>query len=318
VSPAADPAAIAQALRAAGLLAVGRPVLVMVSGGRDSVCLLDLAVAVVGAGAVRALHVNYGLRAGAGLDEELCRSLCERLGVELEVRRPARDRAGNLQAWARDERYRAARELAGGEDIAVGHTASDQVETILYRLASSPSRRALLGMAPREGTLVRPLLALTRQDTAAYCAARGLTWREDESNDEPAYARARVRHHLVPALRAIHPAAEANVLALAGRLREEGDVLDALVSEVLGSAGDIELARLAALHPALARLVVQRLADAAAGRPAPGVGARAPELLRSSTWAEGCARCAEPGAWPSSRWAERAPRAGAAGVHTLR
>lgn len=272
--------ALVDAVRAGGLLARGRDVLVMLSGGRDSVCLLDLAVRVAGACSVRALHVNYGLRVAAGLDEELCRRLCETLGVPLEVRRPlARDRTGNLHAWARAERYRAAFALAGEADVAVGHTATDQVETILYRLASSPSRRALLGMSPREGALVRPLLGFTREETAAYCVAAGLQWREDESNDDSGFARARVRHELVPALRAIHPAAERNVLTLAGRLREEAAVLDELVDSVLDGADCVEVARLAALPGAVAVLVVQRLADAAAGGPAPGVGARVGEIL---------------------------------------
>ncbi|MEA2395233.1 MAG: tRNA(Ile)-lysidine synthase, partial [Solirubrobacteraceae bacterium] len=136
-------------VRATGLLAADAAVLVLLSGGRDSVCLLDVAVA-LGCRA-RALHVNYGLREGAAGDEAHCRALCERLGVELEVeaaRRPD-DAPGNLQAWARDVRYAAAARAAGGGLVAVGHTASDQAETVLYRLAVSPGRRALLGMEPR-------------------------------------------------------------------------------------------------------------------------------------------------------------------------
>jgi tRNA(Ile)-lysidine synthase len=84
---------------------------------------------------------------------------------------------------------------------------------------------------------------------------------------------------VLPALRSVHPAAEHNVLVVAGRLREEAAVLDELVDEVLDGADSVELARLATLPVSLAVLVVQRLADAAAGGPAPGVGARVGEIL---------------------------------------
>src|SRR4051812_21551014 len=119
---------------ATGLLSGGRPVLVLLSGGRDSVCLLDVAVALCGAEAVGALHVNYGLRDEAGGDEAHCARLCATLGVALEVARPRRPAgaAGNLQAWARDARYAAGMrraEVADGR-LAVGHTASDQAETV--------------------------------------------------------------------------------------------------------------------------------------------------------------------------------------------
>ncbi|MGI8429011.1 MAG: tRNA lysidine(34) synthetase TilS [Solirubrobacteraceae bacterium] len=259
----------------------------MYSGGRDSTCLLDLAVRIAGREAVTALHVNYGLRESADGDERHCGEQCERLGVPLQLcrpRRPApapgRPGVGNLQAWARDARYGAGAQLAlaGGAALAAGHTATDQVETILYRLASSPSRRALLGMRPRDGLLIRPLLAISRGQTAAYCEQRGLPWREDESNASSRFARTRVRAGLAGALREVHPGAQENVLALAEILRDEAEVLDGLVSQVLDCGHEIELRRLRELPVALRRLVVQRLADDALGRPAPGAARRADEV----------------------------------------
>jgi tRNA(Ile)-lysidine synthase len=261
-----------------GLLAAGRPVVVLLSGGRDSTCLLDLAVRIAGPGAITAVHVNYGLRADADADERHCTALCRRLDVPLEVRRPRGHGGGNLQAWAREARYAAAREVAGETDIAAGHTASDQVETILYRLASSPSRRAILGMKPRDGQLVRPLLRYTREQTAAYCLERELSWRDDRSNDDPAYARNRVRAELVPALKRIHPAAEQNVLALSSLLRDECEVLDTLVDAALHGGSQISLAALREQPRAVRRLIVQQLADEAVGGPAPGVARRADEI----------------------------------------
>lgn len=275
-----------EAVREGGMLPPGRPMVAMLSGGRDSVCLLDLAVCLLGGDLVTALHVNYGLRDDSDADEEHCAALCERLGVGLEVERPRRPEGpGNLQAWARDTRYAAAARLAERADglIATGHTADDQVETILYRLASSPSRRALLGMRPHDGRLVRPLLGFTRVETTAYCEERGLSWRDDPSNDESAYARNRVRHGLAAALAEVHPAAAQNVLRTAELLRDEAEVLDALVAaELDGGNGSprntIELERLAELPPALRRLVVQQLADRAAGRPVAGAANHAEEV----------------------------------------
>ena len=163
--------------------------------------------------------------------------------------------------------------------MAAGHTASDQVETILYRLAASPGRRALLGMVAVEGRLVRPLLAVTREQTTAYCEARGLRWREDSSNEDQRYARTRVRHGLLEALRAVHPAAEANVLRTAELLRAETQLLDTLVSEELAGASSIAIKRLEQMPAALARMVVVRLAEDAAGTYVPQAGERVQELI---------------------------------------
>jgi tRNA(Ile)-lysidine synthase len=294
-------------VREEALLAGPRAVLVMLSGGRDSVCLLDLAVALRGPAEVRALHVNYGLRALADEDERHCARLCDALGVELGVVRAGgadadaaggeredgqgaqasqSAQSGNVQAWAREVRYRAAERMAepSAATVASGHTAGDQVETILYRLAASPGRRALLGMSARDSTpagypLVRPLLGFTREQTTAYCRERDLAWREDESNASMQYARSRVRLGLLPALRAVHPAAEANVLRTAQLLRDEAALLDSLVDAELDSAGAIALERLEALPAPLARLVVVRLAEQAAGTYVPQAGGRVAELL---------------------------------------
>lgn len=265
--------------RASGLIEPGAPVVVLLSGGRDSVCLLDVTRRLAGDASVRALHLNYGLRDEAGDDERHCLALCAELGIALAVERPGAPSPGNLQAWAREARYAAARRLAEGALIAAGHTATDQAETILYRLAASPGRRALLGMRPREGRVVRPLLAVTREETAAYCEAHDLVWREDASNDSRDYARNRVRHELVEALRSLHPAAEANVVRTAELLRDEAAVLDEIVAEILAGRDRVDAARLAALPPALRRLAARRLAEDVTGRLVPAAAERIEEIL---------------------------------------
>lgn len=277
---------VQRVLAAAGdppLLGPGDAVVVLVSGGRDSVCLLDLAVRLCGVDRLLALHVNYGLRgAESDADEELVRELCAAAEVGLDVvHAPPAPARGNLQSWARDLRYAEAvsRARGRGARIAAGHTATDQAETVLYRLAASPGRRALLGMAAVDGILIRPLLGVTRELTAGYCRERGLEWRDDATNAGEKYARSRCRHGLAAALGELHPAAVENVVRTSGLLRDEAAVLDELVSGVLAGRDHVLLSRLGELSPALARLVVIRLAEDAAGRLVPAAGGRVPELL---------------------------------------
>jgi tRNA(Ile)-lysidine synthase len=255
-----------EAARASGLVATGEPLLVMLSGGGDSVCLLDVALRLDAH--VAALHVNYGLRPGADEDESFVAKLCERLGVPLHSERADLGTGGNLQDRARQIRYALAERYARG-DYAAGHTASDQAETVLYRLAVSPGSRALHGMPARRGRLVRPLLAVTSREVRDYLQARGLEWREDPSNADRRFARARVRHDLLEAMRSVGPAPEHTIAETARQLREEAEVLDAAVSDALDELGGgpgVSLPALRELAPALRRLVLRRLAG---GRPVP-------------------------------------------------
>jgi tRNA(Ile)-lysidine synthase len=250
-----------QAARESGLVREGEPLLVMLSGGGDSVCLLDV-TARLGARAT-ALHVNYGLREGADEDEAFCRELCEGMGVPLLVERVQLPEGGNLQERARDARYALA-ERHAERDYAAAHTATDQAETVLYRLAVSPGRRPLLGMAPRRGRLVRPLLRVTRAEVREYLHDRRLDWREDPSNADRRFARARVRHDVLEALRTLGPAVEATIAETALQLRDEAEVLERAAAEALESLGGgpaVSLADLRAQPAALARLVLRELAD---------------------------------------------------------
>jgi tRNA(Ile)-lysidine synthase len=249
-------------------------VLALLSGGADSVCLLHALVEMLGPERVQALHVDHGLRPSSTADARFCKELCTALGVELHVETVEIPAEGNVEGLARDARYAAAervRAAAGLDLIATGHTGSDQVETVLYRLVSSPGRRAVLGMEERRGRLIRPLLPVSREDTHAYCRAAGLRWREDETNADRSRARNLIRHEVLPLLREVSSAAEPNVQATAAELRDEAEVLERAVDEALrrtgagGAPPAVDAARLAAEPPALRRLVLRRLAEAAAG-----------------------------------------------------
>jgi tRNA(Ile)-lysidine synthase len=251
--------------RDGGLIRSGEPLLVLLSGGGDSVCLLDVA-ARIGA-KVSALHVNYGLRPTSDGDEEFCRRLCDRLGVPLTVETVELPQSGNLQAEAREARYALA-EAATTGDFAAAHTASDQAETVLYRLAVSPGSRALRGMEARRGRLVRPLLEVTREEVREYLRERYLQWREDPSNADARFARARVRHEVITALKHLSPKAELTIAETARQLREEAEILDIAAADALQALGGgpaVQLAALEHLPVALRRLVLRTLAENAAG-----------------------------------------------------
>jgi tRNA(Ile)-lysidine synthase len=185
-------------VRAHDLIPPGGEVVCLVSGGADSTCLWH-ALRTLGC-RVGALHVNHGLR-GPESDEDarFCR---ERLGAEV-VEAPPSGRA--TEAELRELRYSIARDRLR----ATGHTASDQVETVLYRLAASGTTTGI--RAKRDDGVVRPLLAVWREETEAYCRAEGLPFRVDSSNEDT--LRGVIRAEIVPALRRLHPAAERNVLA---------------------------------------------------------------------------------------------------------
>ena len=191
-----------------------------VSGGADSMALLQVLLELreTFGYPLTACHVNHGLRGEtADRDEAFVRAECARLGVPLTVFRPADvgmtvpPHAG--EDWARRLRYACfAQLLAGGIDcIATAHTATDQAETLLFRLARGTGLHGAGGIRPRRPGYCRPLLGLTRAETEALCAAFGQGWVTDETNESDAYARNRLRHGAVPALRSVNDAAEENL-----------------------------------------------------------------------------------------------------------
>lgn len=263
-----------------------RPALVMVSGGQDSLALLHLLagplVRRVGPASLHALHINHHLRgAESDADEALVVAACASLGTSLTVvHRPIDKRLGNVQEGAREARRKAALEVAaeaGCDRIALGHTADDQVETLLYRLGRYGGLAALAGMRPDEAPWVRPLLGCRRVETAAYCAAYGLEFAHDRGNAYPGYARTAVREQVLPAWEAALPGAvEAACRAaeVASEMRELAvEVLSgssAAVPQGLGAlvgTEELSVSVLLGLSPPLRRLLLHAWLEARA-RPA--------------------------------------------------
>ena len=191
------PDRVERTIRRHGLIPPGGEVTCLVSGGADSTCLWHVLQAL--GYRVSALHVNHGLRGDESeADARFCRDL---LGAEV-VEAP-----GGTEDELRDARY----SLATDRLRATGHTASDQVETVLYRLVSSGRPG---GIKPRrEDGVVRPLLEVWREETRAYCGAEGLPYCEDSSN--AGTKRGLIRRQILPLLEELDPRARENLLSLA-------------------------------------------------------------------------------------------------------
>ncbi|TML23313.1 MAG: tRNA lysidine(34) synthetase TilS [Actinobacteria bacterium] len=197
------------------LIPPGGEITCLVSGGPDSTCLWH-ALRALGYG-VTALHVNHGLR-GAESEED-ARFCSERLDAVVV------DGSG---ARTEDELRRVRYSFLTDRLRATGHTATDRVETVLYRLVSSGVPGAI--KAKREDGVVRPLLEVWRDETEAYCRAEGLEFRIDSSN--PDTKRGLIRDEILPRLRELHPAADKNLLRLA---EERPSALDELLASAVGS-----------------------------------------------------------------------------------
>jgi tRNA(Ile)-lysidine synthetase-like protein len=208
------------------LIPPGGAVCCLVSGGADSTCLWHV-LRELGY-RVSAVHVDHGLR-GAESDADAlhCREL-----MGAEIVRPVGARLASpspaTEADLRELRYR----LTEGRGLrATGHTASDQVETVLYRLVSSGNAK---GIKPRrEDGVVRPLLAIWREETEAYCREHGLPFRVDTSNEDT--KRGLIRREILPLLRELHPGAEQNLLALAEERPRLPRTLEQTLAELLAS-----------------------------------------------------------------------------------
>lgn len=283
-------------IRTSRLLPGGAEAVVMVSGGADSACIAAGLARRLGAEQVHALHVNYGLRASAAEGELAARRLCAALRIDLHIERPKGPLTGNLQAAARAIRYEAAERLrarAGADLIATGHTRTDVAETLIYRLASSPGSRALLGLAPRAGRVVRPLLSIERERARELVAAAGLPFADDETNDDLGFARNRIRAQVLPVLAELNPGAQRNIFETRAELAEEAALLERLVLDALTAAGAdagavaISAAALNAFEPGLRRLALRALAERAAGRPVALGRTRAAEIVRLASEPEG-------------------------------
>ncbi len=260
-----------------GMLNRGNGVVVACSGGIDSMTLLhlfslfaknwDLRLAVA--------HLNHGLRGEeADKDETFVRQRTEALGVpffskRIDLKSLAAEKGQNLQEAGREVRYRFFEEVSdktGGNRIAFGHNADDQAETVIMRIVRGAGLKGLGGIPPVRGNIIRPLIEITREEIGVYGLAEKIEFREDPSNADKKYLRNRVRHDVIPLLKALNPNACVELCNLSGFARDANAYLEeeaarAFARISLSTGGDdgtvcLNLAKINGLPSILKRKVI--------------------------------------------------------------
>ena len=231
------------------------PVILMVSGGADSIALLHMAATEPldlgdGAGLARVakerlhvLHVNHLLRgADADADQHFVQETCDSLGIHctvlrVDVAKLAQERDGNVEEIGRRVRYDAARELAQKlcveqgvsrqkAKILTAHTADDRAETFMMNVMRGSGMSGLASIPRHRGLIYRPLLDYTHDQLKDWLKARGLDWHEDATNTDTHYLRAYMRHNVLPLLKARNPMLVQTVCKIADLMTDEDDYLE--------------------------------------------------------------------------------------------
>ena len=247
-------------LKEQALLSPGDRVIAAVSGGADSVAMLfalyllrdELGIA------LEAAHFNHHLRgAESDRDEAFVTDFCGRYGIPLHLGsgRIVPGKKG-LEAAARDARYAFLQSLPG--KVATAHTADDNAETVLMRLIRGTGLKGLGAIAPVSGNVIRPMLTVTRDDVEAFLEEYALPHVEDSSNETDDFLRNRIRHSILPLMRAENPRIGENLSAMALLLRQDEACLQAMIPEEQMP----DVSRLKAMEPALRRRALERFLKA--------------------------------------------------------
>ena len=219
------------------LLKKGDGVIVALSGGADSVCLLHILISLKEEYdlSISAAHFNHGIRGEeADRDERFVSQLCESRGIPLfcekaDVPAAAAESCESLELCGRRLRYRFLERIArdrGGAKIATAHHGGDNAETVLWNLTRGAGIGGLSGIPVRRGDIIRPLLCLTRADIEAYCRENDLAFVTDSTNLSDDYTRNKLRHRVMPVLRELNPNAEENIGRTAALMGEADDYLN--------------------------------------------------------------------------------------------
>ena len=265
---------IAQFAQRHNMFPEGAPIGIAVSGGADSVFLLHAMCELAASSALKlsVVHIDHGIRGAASVeDAEFVRQLATDFQLPFHLQRANVLAVGdNQEQAARNARlgfYRALLNAGTVDRIATGHSRTDQAETVLYRMVRGAGLAGLAGIIPvtNEG-IVRPLLEIGRPEIEAWLRERGIAWREDATNQDRAYARNRLRHEILPALReGFNPRVDEALANLAELAQDEEKYWASILEPIAGDPPILQTARLNSVAPALARRLIRRAIEQAKG-----------------------------------------------------
>lgn len=233
------PLRLRAAFRAHDLRPPSGRLLVAVSGGLDSIVLLDALDRARGKLGLElaVAHVDHAIRSGSADDAAFVAEVAAARGLPFFGERLVAP--GRSEGALRKARYEALGRLlaaSGCERVALGHTQTDQVETVLFRLLRGAGPRGAGAMRFLDGARVRPLLDVPRAHVLAWAREQGLAWREDPTNTDARFSRNRLRHELLPVLRALAPAGEGALARFAQALQAEHAALDGVAAALIDAA----------------------------------------------------------------------------------
>ena len=253
------------------MLEMGDTVIVGLSGGADSVCLLSVLSKLKDEMSltVKAAHVNHGIRGGeADRDEQFCKTLCEKLGVEFFLKKadiPALSKELHLgeEECGRKVRYEFFESLAGENGkIATAHNLNDSVETLLLNLARGSSLKGACSIPPVRGNVIRPLLATDRSEIEEYLKERNLSFVTDSTNLQNEYTRNKIRNEIIPLLKEVNPSAVENMAAFIGFAAEDESFISSKAenayAEAVNENGELDAEILCTLPESLTRRIANR------------------------------------------------------------
>lgn len=247
-------------------------VVVGISGGADSSALLHFLKGICDGRGIKivAAHVNHNLRGEeAYKDQEFVREFCKNLGVELHIKnaniKELSNRLGqSTEECGRNVRYSYFYHLADTENskIAVAHTLSDNLETMIFNFVRGSGLKGICGISPTRDKIIRPFIHVSRDEIEKYCQENGINFVTDSSNFEDVYTRNKIRIKIIPELKKINPALEQSCLRLSGNISLDDDFLDSYAeNEVKNIETEVgfDASKIRDLHPAIKNRVIFKI-----------------------------------------------------------